>query len=350
MQKRLWVVAVLTLVAVSCGSNNKQPPHVETRTERIVGGETFAGLPAVGALVYNGRHHCTGTLIGPRKVLTAGHCVSGYSASRMRFVLGESIFSPSAVLAVSRLEPHPAYSGVRNDIGLVYLASDVANVASMRVLTEMTQSFVGTELLFVGYGVENGYNNSGSGIKRAVTIPVASVDSSTFSYRGTRNTCGGDSGGPAFYQAADGELYLAGVTSYGDQYCVSYGVDTRVDRYLDFLDLNPQRPPADPCGGETFSGRCDGETVIWCESQTIYRQDCSDSNRVCQFDPTKNYYGCATPAAPVDPCDGETFEGRCSGDTVIWCEDEKVQQVDCSQRGRSCGFSSSAGYYGCIAQ
>src|SRR5688572_14949126 len=37
----------------------------------IIGGEEFDGLPAVGALLYQGNMHCTGTIIGPRKVLTA---------------------------------------------------------------------------------------------------------------------------------------------------------------------------------------------------------------------------------------------------------------------------------------
>ena len=51
-------------------------------------------------------------------------------------------------------------------------------------------------------------------------------------------------------------------------------------------------PFLDPCQGETYVGRCDGNTVVWCESDRIYFWNCSDSGRVCAYDPYWQYYSC----------------------------------------------------------
>ena len=45
----------------------------------------------------------------------------------------------------------------------------------------------------------------------------------------------------------------------------------------------------------------------------------------------------------ADPCQGETYEGRCDGSTVIWCENAQVKQISC----QSCGFDVAKGYYNC---
>src|SRR5262249_49406850 len=104
---------------------------------RVVGGKQVAdgSYPWVGALVYNHELHCTGTLIGPRTVLTAGHCVYDYKAERMSFVLGTNFMQPQApgVFEAARLE-YPMEGeggfnfssspfGLDDDIGLVYLNS-----------------------------------------------------------------------------------------------------------------------------------------------------------------------------------------------------------------------------------
>ena len=346
----------LCLLPLTLACGDMEPASIQTENSRIVGGSTYSGLPAVGSLTYDGRNHCTGTLIGPRKVLTAGHCVKGFQALRMRFVIGPNINNPQAVVRVQSLAAHPNYNSYNttNDIGVVMLTSD-APVKPMGVLTSaMSSSWVGRSLYFVGYGLSNGYAGTGSGTKRAVWMKISRVSSDTFTYQDSgRNTCNGDSGGPAFYKDSAGDYLVAGVTSYGDQYCVQYGVDTRVDRYLSFIKptapATPPAPPTDPCKGETYAGRCNGKKVIWCEDSKIKTQDCATSGKICAFDAPQKYYACAKPAAPADPCKGETYAGRCSGDTVIWCEGSKVNQVNCASKyGKKCKWSASNKYFGCL--
>jgi secreted trypsin-like serine protease len=101
----------------------------------------------------------------------------------------------------------------------------------------MDPSWEGQDLLFVGYGNNDGYRKTGSGTKRATTIAISEVRSTSFIYSSVmrKSACQGDSGGPAFVKDAAGQWLVAGVTSHGDYYCSRYGADTRVDTYLDFL-------------------------------------------------------------------------------------------------------------------
>ena len=333
--------ALMSVVVSGCAAQSTDEGGLGDSRQDIVGGQATSSLPAVGALTRFGSTHCTGTLVEPRKVVTAAHCLTGVSASSLKFVIGASVSSPDHVIAVSSVSYHPSYSAssLKNDIGYVTLASD-APVEPMGVLPSMDASWVGTELVFVGYGASNGINQTGFGTKRYVSMPIAQVLSTQFSYATSgKNTCNGDSGGPAFAQVG-GELLLAGVTSYGDPGCVDYGVDTRVDAYATFLDIEISEP-GDPCEGETFAGRCDGNTVIWCENGAVHTQSCS-GDKVCGFSESNQYYACID--APADPCQGETFAGRCEGNTVIWCENEQVKTLEC----QSCGFDAQNGYYNCL--
>lgn len=353
LQQGLILLLASALLA-ACGVEPGTSAQVQAQgREDIVGGSSYSGLPAVGAITYRGSQHCTGTLIGARKVLTAAHCLEGVNVNQLRFVIGPNAYQPQYSLRVASVTPHPAYNSyaLTNDIGYLTLSSD-APVAPMKVLGNMSNSFVGEPLFFVGYGVTNGATQSGAGLKRAVWMDVSRVDSTTFRYNDPgKNTCSGDSGGPAFYQTAAGDLAVAGVTSYGDWYCTQYGVDTRVDTYVSFLGVTPAGSggggssggTAGGCGQETYEGRCSGDTVVWCESGTVYQNNCGSDGLTCGWSSANNYYACVA-AAPVDPCQGETFKGRCDGKTVIWCENQEVKSLNCNR----CGYDQLNGYYNCL--
>lgn len=211
--------------------------QVESSGAAIVGGQATSAYPAVGALTQSGSPFCTGTVVAKRVVVTAAHCLAGMSASRIRFAFGPNGFSPQASVGVSRVVVHPQYDAnrIKNDIGVLILSSD-APVTPIAINTSMTSSWQGRSLVFVGYGVSNGVTQTGGGTKRVVSIPISQVGSTQFAYEDSRrNTCFGDSGGPAFAQDQNGNLLLAGVTSYGDQRCQQYGVDTRVDAFRSFI-------------------------------------------------------------------------------------------------------------------
>ena len=75
-------------------------------------------------IIYDGSHvGCTGSLIAPDKVLTAGHCVSGYSSLSVGFGNTRAL-EPSYPVASAIL--HPEYSTQQNDIAILQLESAVS--------------------------------------------------------------------------------------------------------------------------------------------------------------------------------------------------------------------------------
>jgi secreted trypsin-like serine protease len=241
MKNGTWVVVVgVLLLCLSACEALPEAVDLERKGSEIIGGEVYAGLPAVGLITYDDNLHCSGTLIDKRKVLTAAHCVSGFSASKMSFLIGKDLNNVQYTLAVESVKAHLNWDSraLRNDIGLLILAQD-APIAPLRVNTSpMTQSWVGKQLFFVGYGVTNGSTQTGAGTKRAVWMKISTVEDTIFTHSDDpgKNTCNGDSGGPAFYMNEKGEYVVVGITSYGNRGCTQMGADTRVDAFQDFIE------------------------------------------------------------------------------------------------------------------
>lgn len=265
-----WLLAsIATLSLLTVASCDEAGPLGEAQRP-IINGQVDDTHRAVVALTvqeygYN-FSFCSGTVIAPRAVLTAGHCVdeSGIQPSQMSVFFGTTVGDGSKSVRVTSATVHPNYY-VRNDgapmfdVAVLQLAED-APVPPVAWQRKPLDDISGRTVTLVGYGVTNASRQSGDGTRRVVDLAVTQMDG-TFIYYGDgyKGTCQGDSGGPMFLDV-NGTLTIVGVTSWGDQSCVQLGGNTRVDIYSDFIaplaklpvDLTINSPPDGATVGGLF--------------------------------------------------------------------------------------------------
>lgn len=240
-------VALFSLFAVTaCGPDDGRPPvppH-EKLSSPIIGGATDGGDPAVVLVAYT-NFLCTGTVIAPRVVLTAGHCTvvndncvspncSALSPSGYQIAGGTDPFNGADwVIGVSEVHPNPGYDGSQllHDMGILILKQD-APVSPLSWEDTNTPYNAGQNFKGVGYGLANAPSGPDtSGVKRSVSLNIQQTFADAFAYgSASANTCEGDSGGPALVGSK-----VIGTVSYGDQNCAQYGVDMRTDYEKTFI-------------------------------------------------------------------------------------------------------------------
>jgi len=324
-------VAVLAGCAATGGGGGSGDSSGGRKGAPIVNGQETSDYPEAGVLLMQGQAFCTGTLVAPRSVLTAGHCVDGQDASQFTFGIGASQDQLDTELSVVGAVQHPQFDMQQlvNDVAVVTLGED-APIAPMPMNPSMDQSWIGKPVTLVGYGVDDGPSQSNAGIKRMVTVTIDQVDPTTLHYttQQGQTACNGDSGGPAFSDEG-GQLVVAGITSYGDQNCQQYGVYTRVDAYLDFINEQIQAGGGQGGGGQGGAG-----------------QGGNGQGGSGASDPGIGGSGAGDPGGDPggDNCFGVTYEGECDGDTVLWCENGELMWQDCMV----CGYNPQEGYYDCV--
>ena len=223
----------------------------EAQANPIVNGETEEGFPSVVALgaelgdtTYSA---CTGTLITPRVVLSAGHCGEGIPLELVvqlgQAYFGSDVTEAEHAIGFSDLIVHPDYEALESsptsqdlgayDFGILVLAEDAPVAATPIRFDEITEKDIGTEMVSVGFGVTSsaGY---GSGTKRSAVLTLDDLQEMfLISYSNTNkndaNICSGDSGGPQFVLEEDGSWVQWSVHSWGDANCSYSSGSTRTD-------------------------------------------------------------------------------------------------------------------------
>ncbi len=211
--------------------------RVGTSIDPIIGGQVtepgeFDGVVAIQA----GNGLCTGTVVAPRLVLTAAHCLDHLSSDADVVVhYGQEI--NQMTIQATGWGVHPQFCpDCKEDIydyGYVEIGADF-NVPGGYTLPVATQEewdqamTPGKEVTLVGYGdsSDDGAVQGGIGIKRKVTTTIRKISPAGLEFYAGGNeqdSCNGDSGGPAFVRVASGALRLAGITSRGSSPCGNGG-------------------------------------------------------------------------------------------------------------------------------
>lgn len=216
---------------------------------RIVGGEDSADSewPWVVSIQKNGTHHCAGSLLTNRWVVTAAHCFKGTLNKPLEFSVLLGIWQlanpgqRSQRVGISWVYPHPVYSwkeGSRADIALVRLEHPIQ--FSERILPICLPDYSvhlppNTNCWIAGWGsVHDGVPLSQPQTLQKLKVPIIDPEICGRLYwrgagqeaitedmlcagylEGERDACLGDSGGPLMCQVEDTWL-LAGIISWGE--------------------------------------------------------------------------------------------------------------------------------------
>jgi V8-like Glu-specific endopeptidase len=250
-------IALTTALWLACSPQSEESPEV--RQQAIVRGTVDPGDPAVMemfGIAGTKTVRCTVTLVTPRVVLSAAHCVRDagrtakfgiFPGGDDRKVTGKDLLPTTAAVA------DPAYPNDPNDghdIGLIVLATPL-KIAPVPINRAPLTNAVGKQAKMIGYGLTDGVAFTGDGIKRFGTAPIAEVTNELIRIgKNPQGTCHGDSGGPLLMDNGSGEA-LIGVVSFGDSNtCVGNSYFERLDTQMAWVDeqikkYDPTGAPAD---------------------------------------------------------------------------------------------------------
>jgi len=271
MHFSLGFVCLLACVALSnaCSSGGSKPgpdpipPKVcgqsyAAQSRIISGADAKPGAwPWMASLwLYGTSHICGGTIINPKWILTASHCVVGTGATKSSLMikLGEHDHrkkdGAEQLYRVARIIPHGGYDArqLKNDIALIELERPALfnkRVVPICLPSKGSRPAVGSQKCYLSGWGSIQHPGPAHNILQQAMLPVAPYNKCFYRKdmvcagsggKTTANACRGDSGGPYVCQRSDGTWEQHGVASFVTEYCKYYTAFTPVGDYLDWMN------------------------------------------------------------------------------------------------------------------
>jgi hypothetical protein len=256
----------LLLICGGCAGNS--PRTLGDEHPYVVGGRKDAGNAYQSTVMVGADGTddggCSGVLISPSLVLTAGHCVClerplDAPEGESRTVIDATACSTEVVVFTKtygktvRIEPHQGTRVVphpgmrllyrrdgtlvwgRSDLAIIYLKDPITNIRSVA----LTQTGVrrGSAVAIVGFGYTN-FNQQKFGERYYGNTIVSTVNDETFSVEGPGvHAYAGDSGGPCL-RWPDGatEPVLVGITRGGGAPMYSRFTSTTIPVHREWIE------------------------------------------------------------------------------------------------------------------
>ncbi len=255
-----------------------------TTTLLFLSTSAFAGAPVVGgtsvpagaypdvALVIAPMALCTGTLIAPDVVLTAGHCID---TDPKEVLLGSIDYTKSTgeVIKVTSATAYPSWES-EFDVGVLVLEhASTAKVRPIAAACTAKNLEAGASVKLVGFGLTDAAGTGDNSKLHQATLKVSDpvctdpacaakvAPNGEFVAGGDgKDSCFGDSGGPIYLQDA-----LIGVVSRGvgtsAEPCGGGGIYVRADKVVSWIEKTTSRKvtrstcdaPADDAGSNAPS-------------------------------------------------------------------------------------------------
>jgi len=232
---------------------------------RVVGGQQAAvgAWPDAAGICYGPCNAngilCTGVLIAPTVVLTAGHCIDpsqGLTPTAMLLNTNDYRNGGERV-AVARYQRNPSYNGYDgHDLSVLVLAQPAQTKPRALAYGCVQDNFLqnGAPVTIVGYGAHDQNGNQYDSILREAFTTITDPDCTDLQSGCSRDispggelgaggngvdACFGDSGGPLYLTTEYGD-YLIGNTSRGYDYvivpCRDGGIYSRPDSVVNWIE------------------------------------------------------------------------------------------------------------------
>jgi hypothetical protein len=277
------LASALACTATACGERGDDGPTGSARSA-VIGGASDVDHAAVVSILTTAEASvselCSGVLVAPRLVLTAGHCLVNQTADGLQIGVGPSAAAPLATVAAVALVVAPGWvddlptnQRTGHDLGAIVLASDapIAPVV-MADASPIAAGDAGSEaspaLSVVGFGVSDPTDAESAGARLLGATTLGGDDPSCgalipFGSTGAR-ACHGDSGGALFAFAPDGSERLVGIVSWGrDDACDPPSYATAIAPWRTWIDALARGDVDAGCTAcpVVDAGGCDGAST-----------------------------------------------------------------------------------------